>query len=66
MRHTSKSKWMAWTSLGIMVALLLGGSLMTRPAQAQIRLTYANFPPGDQIIKDVYALEEKYDKQYPK
>lgn len=28
------------------MALLLGGILFTKPAQAQIKLTYANFPPA--------------------
>ncbi len=30
----------------VMVAFLLGISLLTAPAQAQIKLTYANFPPA--------------------
>lgn len=33
-------------SIGLMVSLLLGGSLLTLPAQAQIKLSYANFPPA--------------------
>jgi len=33
-------------SLGLLVALLLGSSLFTPPVQAQIKLTYANFPPA--------------------
>ena len=32
--------------MGFMGALLLGSSLITPPAQAQIKLTYANFPPA--------------------
>src|SRR3972149_11163036 len=30
----------------LMVAFLLGISLLSGPAQAQIKLTYANFPPA--------------------
>ncbi len=33
-------------SIGLLVALLLGNSLFTTPAQAQIKLSYANFPPA--------------------
>ena len=33
-------------SVMVMVAFLLGISLLTAPAQAQIKLTYANFPPA--------------------
>jgi TRAP-type C4-dicarboxylate transport system substrate-binding protein len=32
--------------IGIWVALLLGSSTLPAPAQAQIKLTYANFPPA--------------------
>jgi len=32
--------------IGLMVALLLGSFLFRSPAQAQIKLTYANFPPA--------------------
>ncbi len=33
-------------SIGLLVVLLLGNSLFTTPAQAQIKLSYANFPPA--------------------
>jgi TRAP-type C4-dicarboxylate transport system substrate-binding protein len=33
-------------SIMVMVAFLLGIGLLTAPAQAQIKLTYANFPPA--------------------
>ena len=33
-------------SIGIWMALLLGSGLVPIPAQAQIKLTYANFPPA--------------------
>jgi len=33
-------------TIGLMVGLLLGSSLMAVPARAQIKLTYANFPPA--------------------
>ena len=39
-------KSLAIMSIGIMVALLLGSSLWTVPARAQIKLSYANFPPA--------------------
>jgi len=39
-------KSLAILSIGIMVALLLGSSLWTVPARAQIKLSYANFPPA--------------------
>ena len=32
--------------LGLMVAVLLGAGLLSSPAQAQIKLSYANFPPA--------------------
>ena len=38
--------WVAFMSIGLLVALLLGNSLFTTPAQAQIKLSYANFPPA--------------------
>ncbi|MBP1700697.1 MAG: C4-dicarboxylate transporter substrate-binding protein [Deltaproteobacteria bacterium] len=33
-------------SITVLVAFLLGISLLSVPAQAQIKLTYANFPPA--------------------
>jgi TRAP-type C4-dicarboxylate transport system substrate-binding protein len=39
-------KSLAIMSTGIMVALLLASPLFTSPAQAQIKLSYANFPPA--------------------
>jgi hypothetical protein len=33
-------------SIIVLVAFLLGISLLSVPAQAQIKLTYANFPPA--------------------
>src|SRR4030042_826915 len=39
-------KSLAIMSTGIMVALLLASPLFTQPAQAQIKLSYANFPPA--------------------
>jgi TRAP-type C4-dicarboxylate transport system substrate-binding protein len=38
--------WVGFMSIGLLAALLLGNSLLTTPAQAQIKLTYANFPPA--------------------
>ena len=38
--------WVGFMSIGLLVALLLGNSLFTTPAQAQIKLSYANFPPA--------------------
>ena len=35
-----------WLCLGIIAAFLLGMSLLPAPARAQIKLTYANFPPA--------------------
>src|SRR4030042_3594277 len=33
-------------STGLFAALLIGNSLFTTPVQAQIKLSYANFPPA--------------------
>ena len=41
-----RKKTICIMSLGLLVALLLGSSLFTPPVQAQIKLTYANFPPA--------------------
>ncbi len=38
--------WIGFLCMGLLVALSLGASLLTTPAQAQIKLTYANFPPA--------------------
>lgn len=38
--------WVGFMSIGLLAALLLGASFFTLPAQAQIKLTYANFPPA--------------------
>lgn len=38
--------WVGFMSIGLLVVLLLGNSLFTTPAQAQIKLSYANFPPA--------------------
>lgn len=35
-----------WLCLGIIAAFLLGINLLPAPAQAQIKLSYANFPPA--------------------
>jgi len=32
--------------IGVMMVLLFGGTVVTPPAEAQIKLTYANFPPA--------------------
>jgi TRAP-type C4-dicarboxylate transport system substrate-binding protein len=37
---------MGLISLGLMMGLLLGGNFFAKPAQAQITLSYANFPPA--------------------
>jgi TRAP-type C4-dicarboxylate transport system substrate-binding protein len=39
-------KSLAMMFVGLLMALLLGSNLMTSPAQAQIKLSYANFPPA--------------------
>jgi TRAP-type C4-dicarboxylate transport system substrate-binding protein len=39
-------KAMSVMSIGLMVALLWGGSFLVSSAQAQIKLSYANFPPA--------------------
>ena len=41
-----KQKGLSIMLIGFMMALLLGGVLLTPPVQAQIKLTYANFPPA--------------------
>ena len=41
-----KRKGLSIMLVGFMMTLLLGGVLLTSPAQAQIKLTYANFPPA--------------------
>ena len=41
-----KQKGLSIVLIGFMMTLLLGGFLFTSPAQAQIKLTYANFPPA--------------------
>jgi TRAP-type C4-dicarboxylate transport system substrate-binding protein len=41
-----KQKGLSIMLVGFMMMLLLGGVLLTPPAQAQIKLTYANFPPA--------------------
>jgi TRAP-type C4-dicarboxylate transport system substrate-binding protein len=46
MRGKRMVKRFGFMSMGLMFALLLGSSLFTPPAQAQIKLSYANFPPA--------------------
>ena len=41
-----KQKGLSIMLIGFMMTLLLGGVLLTPRAQAQIKLTYANFPPA--------------------
>src|SRR3972149_769107 len=41
-----RQKTMVLMSLGLLAAFLLGGSFLAPSAQAQIKLTYANFPPA--------------------
>jgi len=41
-----KQKSISIMVIGLIVALLLGSSLLALPAQAQIKLSYANFPPA--------------------
>ena len=41
-----KQKSICIMVVGFMVAFLLGSSFLALPAQAQIKLTYANFPPA--------------------
>jgi len=38
--------WISLMSIGLTGFLLLGGTVFTLPAQAQIKLSYANFPPA--------------------
>ncbi|MEW6376947.1 MAG: TRAP transporter substrate-binding protein [Thermodesulfobacteriota bacterium] len=46
MKEKRMLKGMGVMSIGLMVGLLLGSSLFPLPAQAQIKLSYANFPPA--------------------
>ncbi len=46
MRGQKVLKWIGFISIGFMVSLLLGSSLFLLPAHAQIKLSYANFPPA--------------------
>jgi len=46
MKGKKKFNYVGFMSIGLLVALLLGNSLFTTSAQAQIKLTYANFPPA--------------------
>jgi len=41
-----KKKSLTIMMIGLLVALLLGSSFLALPAQAQIKLSYANFPPA--------------------
>ena len=41
-----KQKSISIMAVGLIVALLLGSSFLALPAQAQIKLSYANFPPA--------------------
>jgi len=45
MKRKTLLSWAVFLSLGLLGALMLGSSL-TAPAHAQIKLTYANFPPA--------------------
>jgi TRAP-type C4-dicarboxylate transport system substrate-binding protein len=46
MKRKSLRKWVIFVSLGFAVCFLSGSGLSVLPVQAQIKLTYANFPPG--------------------
>ena len=46
MKRKKLLNWVVLMSVGLLGTLLLGSSLLTLPAQAQIKLTYANFPPA--------------------
>lgn len=46
MKRKSLRKWVIFVSLGFAVCLLFESGLFVLPVQAQIKLTYANFPPA--------------------
>jgi len=46
MKRKKLLNWVVLMSVGLLGTLLLGSSLLTLPVQAQIKLTYANFPPA--------------------
>ncbi|MDI7260849.1 MAG: TRAP transporter substrate-binding protein [Thermodesulfobacteriota bacterium] len=46
MKRKTLLGWIVFMSLGLMGALLLESSLFMSPAHAQIKLSYANFPPA--------------------
>lgn len=46
MKRKTLFGWVAFMSLGLLAMFVIGGSLLTLPAHAQIKLSYANFPPA--------------------
>jgi TRAP-type C4-dicarboxylate transport system substrate-binding protein len=46
MRGQKGLNWVGFMSIGLMMSLLLGIGLFPLPAHAQIKLSYANFPPA--------------------
>jgi TRAP-type C4-dicarboxylate transport system substrate-binding protein len=46
MKQKRLFSWVVFMSLGLLGTLILGSSLLTTPAHAQIKLSYANFPPA--------------------
>src|SRR4030042_5073614 len=46
MKRKKLFSWVVFLSLGLLGTLLLGSSLFTSTANAQIKLSYANFPPA--------------------
>lgn len=46
MKRKKLLSWVVFLSLGLFGTLLLGSSLFTSTANAQIKLSYANFPPA--------------------
>lgn len=45
MERKNLLRWVGFISIGLLIGLLLGSSLFTLPAQAQIKLSYANWVP---------------------
>jgi TRAP-type C4-dicarboxylate transport system substrate-binding protein len=46
MKGKKMLKWVGFMATGLMAVLLLGSGLFVIPAHAQIKLSYANFPPA--------------------
>lgn len=64
MKRKKLLNWVVFSSLGLLGTLLLGSSLLVSPAQAQIKLSYANFVPAIETFPHVQM--ERWVKEVEK